>query len=105
MMPSHIRMASSCLNVSHMDPFQIKFDDFHKLHKKNNYSGTVYLDFTFRENGSSTLRKAEDLTPRDIAGGGGASAQHCTGMTNWLNTIHCLGADDIMSLGINYFAT
>ena len=30
----------------------------------------------------------------------GASAQHCTGMTNWRNTIQCLGEDDIMSLGI-----
>ena len=29
-----------------------------------------------------------------------ASAQHCTGMTNWPNTIQCLGSDDIMSLGI-----
>ena len=35
-------------------------------------------------------------------GGAGASAQHCTGMTNWLNTI---GSDDIMSLGIKSFAT
>ena len=30
----------------------------------------------------------------------GASAQHCTGMANWPNTIQCLGSDDIMSLGI-----
>ena len=29
-----------------------------------------------------------------------ASAQHCTGMANWPNTIQCLGSDDIMSLGI-----
>ena len=29
-----------------------------------------------------------------------ASAQHCTGMTNWPNTIQCLGSDDIMSPGI-----
>ena len=29
-----------------------------------------------------------------------ASAQYCTGMTNWPNTIQCLGSDDIMSLGI-----
>ena len=29
-----------------------------------------------------------------------APAQHCTGMTNWPNTIQCLGSDDIMSLGI-----
>ena len=35
----------------------------------------------------------------------GASAQHCTGMTNWPNTIQCLGSDDIMSLGIKSFAT
>ena len=35
----------------------------------------------------------------------GASAQHCTGMTTWPNTIHCLGSDDIMSLGIKSFAT
>ena len=28
------------------------------------------------------------------------SAQHCTGMANWPNTIQCLGSDDIMSLGI-----
>ena len=32
--------------------------------------------------------------------GGGAAAQHCAGMTNWPNTIQCLGSDDIMSLGI-----
>ena len=30
----------------------------------------------------------------------GASAQHCTGMANWPNTIQCLASDDIMSLGI-----
>ena len=35
----------------------------------------------------------------------GASAQHCTGMTNWPNTIHCLGQDDIMSLGIQSSAS
>ena len=34
-----------------------------------------------------------------------ASSQHCTGMTKWLNTIQCLGSDDIMSLGIKSFAT
>ena len=28
------------------------------------------------------------------------SAQQCTGMTNWPNTIQYLGSDDIMSLGI-----
>ena len=33
-----------------------------------------------------------------------ASAQHCKGMTNWPNTIQCLGSDDIMSLGIKSFA-
>ena len=33
-------------------------------------------------------------------GGGGASAQHCTSMTHWPNTIQCLGSDDIMPLGI-----
>ena len=40
-------------------------------------------------------------------GGGGASAQaqHCTATTNWLNTIQCLGSDDIMSLGIKSSAT
>ena len=27
-----------------------------------------------------------------------APAHHCTGMTNWPNTIHCLGKDDLMSL-------
>ena len=32
------------------------------------------------------------------------AAQHCTGMTNWPNTIQCLGSDDIMSLGIKYSA-
>ena len=26
-------------------------------------------------------------------------------MTNWPNTIQCLGSDDIMSLGIEFFAT
>ena len=31
-------------------------------------------------------------------------AQHCTGMTNWPNTIQCLGSDDIMSLGIESLA-
>ena len=35
----------------------------------------------------------------------GAPAQHCTGMTNWPNTIQCLGSDDIMSLGIKPCAT
>ena len=30
----------------------------------------------------------------------GSSAQHCTAMTNWPNTIKCLGSDDMMSLGI-----
>ena len=35
----------------------------------------------------------------------GASAQHCTGITNWPNTIQCLGSDDIMSPGIKSFAT
>ena len=29
-----------------------------------------------------------------------APAQHCTGMTNWPNTIQCLGLDDLVSLGI-----
>ena len=29
-----------------------------------------------------------------------ASAQHCTGMTNWPNSIQCLGSYDMMSLGI-----
>ena len=38
-------------------------------------------------------------------GGGGASAQHCKAMTNWPNTIQCLGSDDIMSLGIKSSAT
>ena len=65
--------------------------------------------------GSSILRKAEDLMPRDIMSSEPrhwmvfgqlvmpvqccaearrrrrASAQHCTGMTNWPNTIQCLG--------------
>ena len=31
-------------------------------------------------------------------------AQHCTGMTNWQNTIQCLGSDDLMSLGIKFSA-
>ena len=35
----------------------------------------------------------------------GASAQHCTGVTKWPNTIQCLGEDDLMSLGIKSFAT
>ena len=34
-----------------------------------------------------------------------ASAQHCTGMTSWPNTIHCPAYDDIMSFGIKSFAT
>ena len=47
----------------------------------------------------------KDLMPRDISavlrhGGGSGSAQHCTAMTNYSNTIQCLGSDDIMSLGI-----
>ena len=29
-----------------------------------------------------------------------ASAQRCTAMTNWPNTIQCLGSDNIMPLGI-----
>ena len=33
------------------------------------------------------------------------SAQHCTAMINWPNTIQCIGSDDIMSLGIKSFAT
>ena len=32
-------------------------------------------------------------------------AQHCTGTTNWPNTIQCLGPEDMMSLGIKSFAT
>ena len=35
----------------------------------------------------------------------GASARHCTGMTNWPNPIQCLGQDAIMALGIKSFAT
>ena len=38
-------------------------------------------------------------------GGDGASAQHCTAMTNWPNTIQCLRSDEIMSLGIKSSAT
>ena len=34
-----------------------------------------------------------------------ASAQYCTGMTNWPNSIQCLGSDDITSLGIKSFAS
>ena len=34
----------------------------------------------------------------------GASAQRCTGMTSWPNTIHCPAYDDIMSFGIKSFA-
>ena len=30
----------------------------------------------------------------------GASALHCTGMTNWPKTIQRLGSDDITSLGV-----
>ena len=43
-------------------------------------------------------------------GGGGASAQHRTAITNWPNIgimslgIKCFGSDDIMSLGIESFA-
>ena len=39
------------------------------------------------------------------AAAAGATAQHCTAMTNWPNTIQCLGSDDIMSLGIKSSAT
>ena len=34
-----------------------------------------------------------------------ASAQHCTAMTNWPNTIQCFDPDDIMSFGIKFFVT
>ena len=71
-------------------------------------------------NGCSTLRKAEDLMPRDIMsseprhwmvfGQLAMPVQCCaeawrlstalTGMANWPNTIQCLGSNDIMSLGI-----
>ena len=37
-------------------------------------------------------------------GGSGASAQHCTAMNKWPNTIQHLGSDDIMSLDIKSFA-
>ena len=40
---------------------------------------------------------AKDLMPRDIMS---SEPRHCTGMTNWPNTIQCLGSDNIMSLGI-----
>ena len=33
-------------------------------------------------------------------GSGASNTALCTGMTNWPNTIQCLGSDDIMSLGI-----
>ena len=39
-----------------------------------------------------------------LSNSGGASAQHCTSMTNCPNTIQCLGSDDIMSLGIKFSA-
>ena len=29
----------------------------------------------------------------------------CAGMTNWPNTMQCLGSDDVMSLGITSFNT
>ena len=106
-----------------MDPFQTKFHDSHKIKIQKPY--TNIQTSNFRAPVSSTLRKAEDLMPRDImsseprhwmvfdqlampvqccAGArrraAGAPAQHCTGMANWSNTIQCLGSDDIMSLGI-----
>ena len=34
-----------------------------------------------------------------------SSAQHCTGMTKWPNTIQCLCSDDVKSLGIKSSAT
>ena len=37
-------------------------------------------------------------------GGGDASAQHCTAIANWPNTIPYVGLDDIMSPGIKLFA-
>ena len=37
-------------------------------------------------------------------GGGGASAKHCTGMSNLPSTIQYLGTDGIMSLGVKSFA-
>ena len=71
-----------------------------------------FLFFRKPLNGSSTFKKAENLVPRDImsfeprhwivfgqlvSSSGGASAQHCTGMTNWPHTIQSLGSDDIMA--------
>ena len=57
----------------------------------------------FQEIGCSTFRKAEDLMFHLRKGIGcsavlrhpGASAQHCTGMTNWPNTIQCFGWDQV----------
>ena len=113
-------MASSCLHMSSY-PIQTKVHDFYRFNIRN----TTYLNFNFQASVSSTLRKAEDLMPRDImsseprhwmvfgqlvmpvqccAGAwrrtAGAPAQHCTGMTSWPKTIRCLGQDDLMSLGI-----
>ena len=50
----------------------------------------------------------EEICKNYISGGtaaAGASAQHCTVMTNWPNIIRCLGSDDILSLGIKSSAT
>ena len=55
----------------------------------------------------SKLQISRHLSPQpsgkqktSFAAAAGAPAQHCTAMTNWPNTIQCLGSDDIMSLGI-----
>ena len=97
-----------------MDAFQIQFHDFHKLNIQKPHIWTS----NFWAPISSTLRKAEDLMPRDIMSSEPRHwmvfgqlampvqccaearwrALHCTGMTNWPNTIQCLGSDDIMSL-------
>ena len=50
-------------------------------------------------------RTDSDFENSDLFRFCGISAQHCTSMTNWPNTIQCLGSDDIMSLGIKFFAT
>ena len=41
-----------------MDPFQIKFGNFHRF----NSSKTTYLNFRFPGNGCSTLRKAKEIS-------------------------------------------
>ena len=112
-------MASSCFNmspyepisdpveqygISNMYPFHTKFHGFCKLKR----SQTNYLVFKLLDNGSLILAgiwPVGHACAVPARHSGGASAHCRKGMTNWPNTIQCLGSDDIMSFGIKSSAT